>query len=31
MQKTHERLSFAVHNGRKREKLTQAELAEDYI
>ena len=28
MQKTSERLAFAVRNGRKREKLTQAELAE---
>lgn len=28
MQKTYERLAFAVRNGRKREKLTQAELAE---
>lgn len=28
MQKTYERLAFAVQNGRKREKITQAELAE---
>ena len=28
MQKTYERLAFAVRNGRKRENLTQAELAE---
>jgi len=28
MQKTYERLAFAIRNGRKREKLTQAELAE---
>lgn len=28
MQKTYERLAFAVRNGRKREKLTQVELAE---
>ncbi len=28
MQKTYERLAFAVRNSRKREKLTQAELAE---
>lgn len=28
MQKTYERLAFAVRNGRKRENLTQAELSE---
>lgn len=28
MQKTYERLAFAVSNSRKREKITQAELAE---
>ena len=28
MQKTYERLAFAVQNGRKREKITQADLAE---
>ena len=28
MQKTYERLAFAVINSRKREKITQAELAE---
>lgn len=28
MQKTYERLAFAVQNGRKREKITQAKLAE---
>lgn len=28
MQKTYERLAFAVQNGRKREKITQGELAE---
>lgn len=28
MNKTYERLAFAVRNGRKRENLTQAELAE---
>ena len=28
MQKTYERLAFAVQNGRKREKITQSELAE---
>lgn len=28
MQKTYERLAFAVRNGRKRENLTQAELAD---
>lgn len=28
MQKTYERLAFAVQNGRKRKKITQSELAE---